>query len=282
MSLTLLERPPLETVTVRPLPRFIPPRLREPKWMLPVSLAISLAFHAAALYLLRFSVTYEVAPVARPVIVELPVGAEILQIVPVTDGTITPEAAAPARAVPAALPQPVPGTTSPITAPPGLAGAAGRTETEVPPISVRIRGRETDARLWASPPERALPPVPSNAELARGRLYARLGTWNDSMLIAAEAAAKATDWTGTDANGNKWGISPGKLHLGSLTLPLPISFGPPPGRRDEYAARDRTWRESEIQYGRSIVRDDFKSQVRAIRARMDAKRDSTRRSGGGR
>jgi hypothetical protein len=199
-----------------------------------------------------------------------------VQIVPVVDAGEA-EQPIPEREEPI-VPRttPIVSTPTPIPAQPNRAAEI----TNVPPIGERIRTRDIDPRLW-SEPERALPPVPTDAELARGRLYARLGAYNDSMLIAAEAAARATDWTATDANGDRWGVSPGKLHLGPITLPLPVSFSPPPGRRDEIAGRVRTWNETEYQVGRAVVRDDFTSQVRAIRARKDAERDSTRRARGG-
>ena len=65
----------------------------------------------------------------------------------------------------------------------------------------------------------------------RLRFLARLEVLNDSAAAAAEAAAEATDWTYTDEEGRRWGISPGKLHLGDLTLPLP-SFGTSSAQRE--------------------------------------------------
>lgn len=275
MSPTVLDRPPPKPATPPIIPPRIPRRPRDPEWILPVALAVSALLHLVILGALRFSVTFGVAPLSvRPV--TAPAGIEVVQIVPVEDAgeaeQVVPEQQEPLvpRAVPLIpTPLPVPARPDP-----------GAATVVVPPIADRIRTRDVDPRLW-SEPEKALPPVPTDAEIARGRLYARLGAWNDSTSMAAEAAARATDWTATDANGNKWGVSPGKLHLGSLTLPLPISFQAPPGRRDELAGRVRTWNETEFQVGRSIVRDDFKAQVRAIRERKDAERDSTRRARGG-
>lgn len=276
MSQTLLDRPPPKPATPRRDPPRIHRRPRDPQWILPVALGISALIHVVVFGVLRFSLTYDLAPpTIRPA--SAPAGTEIVQIVPVEDAGEA-ERPIPEREEPV-VPQQAPIVTTPIPVPERAEATASRT-TDVPPIADRIRTRDVDPRLWAEP-EKALPPIPSDAEIARGRLYARLGAWNDSVMIAAEAAANATDWTTTDANGDKWGVSPGKLHLGKLTLPLPISFQAPPGRRDEFAGRVRTWNEIEYQAGRSIVRDDFKAQVRAIRERKDAERDSTRRARGG-
>ena len=275
MSPTVLDRPPPKPATPRIDPPRIPRRPRDPAWILPVALAVSALLHLVILGALRFSVTFGVAPLSvRPV--TTPAGIEVVQIVPVEDAGEA-EQVIPERQEPV-IPQAVPLIPTPLPVP--ARPDAGAATVVVPPIADRIRTRDVDPRLWREP-EKALPPVPTDAEIARGRLYARLGAWNDSTSMAAEAAARATDWTTTDANGNKWGVSPGKLHLGSLTLPLPVSFQAPPGRRDELAGRVRTWNETEFQVGRSIVRDDFKAQVRAIRARKDAERDSTRRARGG-
>ncbi|CAN5822868.1 hypothetical protein BH23GEM6_BH23GEM6_26650 [soil metagenome] len=47
-----------------------------------------------------------------------------------------------------------------------------------------------------------------------------------------ERARRSTDRTRTDASGRRWGASPGKIHLGGVTLPAP-TLTPPPGQRDE-------------------------------------------------
>jgi hypothetical protein len=273
MSQTVLDRAPPKAATARPQPPPAPRRRRDPEWILPVALAVSAVLHMAILAGIRFSITFGVAPTSVQPAVTRPAGTEIVRIVPLPEG-VEAERALPEPEDPVVPPTMTFPAVIPLPAQPAAA------TVEVPPIADRIRPRDLDPRLWTEP-EPGLPPIPTNAEIARGRLYARLGVWNDSILMATEAAARATDWTATDANGDKWGVSPGKLHLGPVTLPLPISFSPPPGRRDEFAGRVRTWTETESQVGRAIVRDDFKSQVKAIRERRDAQRDSARRARGG-
>jgi hypothetical protein len=101
------------------------------------------------------------------------------------------------------------------------------------------------------------------------------------MAAEAARAAGALDWTVKDRNGGRWGVSPGAIHLGGITLPLPIQFSPPPGRRDEMVERSRRWSEGEAQRALFDVQASFEDRVRAVRERADAQRDSARRSGGG-
>jgi hypothetical protein len=66
------------------------------------------------------------------------------------------------------------------------------------------------------------------------------------------------------------------VHLGSITIPSPVQFAPPPGRREEYATRMRQWSEAQDQAARAQVRGSFDDRVKAIRERKDAERDSVR------
>jgi hypothetical protein len=144
----------------------------------------------------------------------------------------------------------------------------------------RLRPRGEDLRFWAPiDPEVT---APSDEEIMRLRLAARLELLNDSAAAAAAEAADALDWTYTDEDGKKWGISPGQLHLGGVTVPLP-SFGTSPGQSEW--ARDRLWAWDEIQRGEAagMMRQSWRDRDRAIRERMNAERkpDTTRTGGGG-
>lgn len=147
------------------------------------------------------------------------------------------------------------------------AGEGAATESTVD----RLRPRMGDPRLWqrVEPPP---PPEKTDIEIARARVYARIQELNDSLAIEADAARRATDWTFTDGDGGKWGISPGKIHLGDLTLPLPFGFSPPPGRREE--ARDRAIKGGEIkqQTDRQDARENLEQRATEIRQRKDAER----------
>lgn len=126
-----------------------------------------------------------------------------------------------------------------------------------------------------------LPPL-SDEERYRLQLAGRLEAWQDSVRTEMERAARATDWSYTDEEGNRWGVSPGRIHLGKFSLPLPFAFSTPPGLRDEIQRRG--WESSEIRRG-AIEGEIFETQqerIREIRARREAERRDTLPPGGGR
>jgi hypothetical protein len=134
----------------------------------------------------------------------------------------------------------------------------------------RLRPNLTDRRLWAPlPAEFRELTLEQREELA---LSGRLQAWYDSVAATAAAEAAWTDWTFTDGDGNKWGISDGQLHLGGLTLPLP-SFAAAPG-----AARERAWQWDEIsRQGAAVaVQQTVKERMEAIRERRDRERAAER------
>jgi hypothetical protein len=139
-----------------------------------------------------------------------------------------------------------------------------------------------DRRLWVGAPSLPLPPEKTMApeEAARAALAARIGALNDSMRLAEEAAARATDWTVKDANGGRWGVSPAGIHLGGITIPIPVQFSAPPGRRDAVNDAVRNWSEIQQQRGRAAASEDVKDRIKAVRERKAAERRDTTRSGG--
>ncbi len=161
-----------------------------------------------------------------------------------------------------------PGPDRPAEGPPGLTAAE------------RIRPKAGDLRFWAPvDPERI---ALSREELMRLQLIAELEIMNDSAALAAELARRATDWTYTDEEGKKWGVSPGKIHLGDLTLPLPFGFGMSAWQRER--GEDRMWAWDEIERGASTgeLLRSWKERDKAIRERMNAQRkpDTTGVGGG--
>ena len=133
-----------------------------------------------------------------------------------------------------------------------------------------LRVRSSDARLWRA----ALPEIfeLTEAERLQLELAGRLEAWNDSVAATIAAEMALTDWTTTDDQGNRWGVSPGKLHLGSLTLPLPFRFGGTTWQR-ERAAR-RAWEDADILNSLSsqAARASWEERARAIRERKDRQR----------
>ncbi|MCI0433285.1 MAG: hypothetical protein L0271_06520 [Gemmatimonadetes bacterium] len=257
----------------RPSPAAAParPRPRDPKWLFPAGLGIAALLHLIALLVIRFTLPGTSRPAAYPPrAIQLPAATEVIALVAVPDiDFVEPPPVLEERPDPTPLPE------VRIDAP---AATPATPSQPVPTIAERIRSTGTDPRLWTRPDE--FPPPVDAFDAMMNRVAGRIAAWNDSSAAAAMAAAKATDWTVTDKNGGRWGVSPGQLHLGSLTLPLPIGFAPPPGRRDETLARVRGWSEIEAQASRAAVRETFDDRVKAIRARNDARRDSTRKAGG--
>ncbi len=134
---------------------------------------------------------------------------------------------------------------------------------------MRVRG--SDARLWrpAMPEAFAL----TEAQRMQLQLEGRLEEWADSVALAIDAEYALTDWTRTDDQGRRWGISPGQIHLGGITIPLPFYFGGNSIQREQ-AAR-RAWEDSDILNGANaqIVRSSWRDRAEAIRRRRDRDRD---------
>lgn len=197
-------------------------------------------------------------------------------------GPARAEAAGPARDKERAGParwQPEPGERRPGQAEGGAPAAGGDRWTNLSPADW-LRPRIGDPRLWERP---APPPLaePSDIERARARIAQRLGEWNDSVAAGAAEAARATDWTVTDKNGGRWGVSPGKIHLGDLTLPLPFGFSAPPHQREAAAERARRDKEIADQGARSQADENLEERAKAIRERKDREREEKKKSGSG-
>lgn len=148
-----------------------------------------------------------------------------------------------------------------------------------------------DLRLWDSSKPPAEAPVHPDEALRRritieewnAVVHPRLSIeeWNDSVRLAEEAAAKAVDWTVKSDDGGHRGVTPQGIHLGSFTLPMPIQFATPPGRREGSGAAHRSWSEIQAQRAAMEIQEDIKDRIKAIRERKEAeRRDSTRQGGG--
>jgi hypothetical protein len=143
-----------------------------------------------------------------------------------------------------------------------------------PTAAERLRPNLVDARLWAEPP-------PEFYELTlqeREELLAsaRIVEWYDSVAAATAAEDRLTDWTFRDGNGGRWGVADGKIYLGDFAIPVPINFGTPVGKRDEWARR--TWEFEEInrQSQQFLIQQAWKERSAAIRLRRDRERAEAR------
>ncbi len=134
----------------------------------------------------------------------------------------------------------------------------------------RLRVRLVDPRLWVlDDPAFTELTLEEREELI---LAGRIEDWYDSVLAAQAAEAALTDWTYTGSDGKRWGISPGKIHLGDLTLPLPFEFGTAVGLRDEASRRTWQWEEITRQGQRAETQESWRDRAEAIRERRDQER----------
>lgn len=143
-----------------------------------------------------------------------------------------------------------------------------------PTAAERLRPRLEDPRLWAAL-DRALADLTLEQRLNL-ELQGRIAEWQDSLALAEEALRRGTDWTTTDGQGRRWGVSEGQLHLGDVTLPLPFAFGTPVGKRDEVNRRAWEWQEITRGAAGGEVRDSWKDRAQAIRERRDRERAQPR------
>jgi hypothetical protein len=283
MSATALERPRPIVAQRDPPPRPAeapPPRPRPGRRVVFIALAASALVHAVILFGLRFDAPSPTQ--AEPGIRVLDIPAvermQVFDVVAVQAEVPTPQVVVEPRVTAPVRPDLAPPPRS--VAPPAADAPAATATSDPLTVSERITPRIGDARLFERPAD-PLRPSLEPLETVRARVAARLEAYNDSMAGAAADAARALDWTVKDANGGRWGVSPGQLHLGSISLPLPFQFQVPPGQRDEYNERMRVFHETQQQASRVEVEKSFRDRVDEIRARRNAQRDSTRRGGGG-
>lgn len=137
-------------------------------------------------------------------------------------------------------------------------------------------------RLWAGSTNPLWRPVASQrskdaAHLIRvpGSLAENIHEFNDSV------AGSRVEWT-VGAGGGRWGVSTGQLRFGPLALDLCEGGSTRTacgiaGREGDDAERLRRYLDIEDQAARGQLLRFWQSRARLIRARMNAKRDSSRR-----
>ena len=136
-----------------------------------------------------------------------------------------------------------------------------------------LRVRSSDARLWRE----AMPELfeLTDAERMELQLAGRLEEWADSVFDAVAAEYALTDWTRTDDQGRRWGFSPGQIHLGDITLPMPFYFSGNSMQREQLARR--AWEDQDILSGANAqaLRSSWRERAEAIRRRRDRDREET-------
>jgi hypothetical protein len=133
-----------------------------------------------------------------------------------------------------------------------------------------LRVRSSDTRLWRE----ALPEAfeLTDAQRMELQLAGRIEEWADSVAQSLAAEYALTDWTRTDDQGRRWGVSPGQLHLGDITLPLPFYFRGNAWQREE--AIRTAWENQDILNGANAqaLRSSWTERAEAIRRRRDRDR----------
>ena len=170
---------------------------------------------------------------------------------------------------------------------PGLESTAPATRNAVRNILSRTWMHR---RLWLNDPdclmartrETDLTPAERAAEVS-ARLYAILEAYDDSMAAELARELERLDWT-IGEEGEEWGISPGKIHLGGITLPLPLYFGLDPAKARRREGSIAEWNAIQNQAARGLIDELFDERIRAIReqrAREEAERAARKDTTGG-
>lgn len=140
----------------------------------------------------------------------------------------------------------------------------------------RLRPRfGPDPGLWTFADPEALELTPD--ERAELRIRAAVRAVGDSLTAEEERRLESLDWTYTDDDGEKWGVSPGQIHLGDRTIPVPFAFTPAPGRQEDLSQLEQELWEFGPAQSLQEAREIIEERIEAIRERRNAERaDSTR------
>jgi len=255
------------------------------RWGIGISVVAHL-FLLALYPLVMDRLTHELPEPVRDEPVTIDRAMEVVMLLELDPEEAELEPDIPVVPVPEPDPEPEPDPVDPVVAPPPTPPVAPPPE---PPVVVTdpdaerrsvadlLRPRAGDPRLWA--PLTADYLDLTDQERAQLLLHGMLRNWNDSMAVAQALAGAATDWTYTDDEGRRWGLSPGRLHLGDYSIPLPVVFEPPPWVRNEWAQRQ--WIYDDIARGAMThqMRETWAERAQEIRRRMDEER--ARQRGGG-
>ena len=143
------------------------------------------------------------------------------------------------------------------------------------PAAERLRVRQLDPRFLTVNPEGQYRGAP---EVLALDLDIALAAVRDSLDAAQGRAEDALDWTWTDADGKRWGVSPGKIHLGDITLPLPgwQQMGSSPWNREAEMERARRDAEIDRQAVTGLIMQTWEERFRAMRQLRDRARAEQR------
>jgi type IV secretory pathway VirB10-like protein len=257
-------------------------------------IAVSVAVHLVLLFVLSGQLqlprmTYRESP-------PTPVTMEGLELVRVE----TPEAQpAPARPQQPAERQPEPeepdeeeteepqeGQPTPV---PSEEDAEGETEERLTNAE-RLSPKEGDSRVWRDFWDEDLRGrYLGGSARADSAIRAILGKYLDSLRLSEEAYRSARDWTVGEGE-ERWGVSPEGIHLGDITIPVPVGqlFQPTGPRRRELERELRELREIQRQERLGDVQETREERIEEMRERSrreagegESEADSTDTGGGG-
>lgn len=239
-------------------------RRRRGRRALAVGLALSAMAHLLGVVIYSFSTAPLTSPVrpVPPLPLPSPGGIEVVRIVEV-DGSPPGDPSDPAEIESPQDPEVVPEV-------PTLEADFLRFPERYRSAAERLRAGPVSARLWRALDSEPIEPTPEEAlEL---RLLAAIEEMNDSAAAQAERERAVLDWTHTDEDGGKWGVTPGRLHLGDISIPLPFGFGPPPDYSGDRA--EMSFRLSDIDRaaGSLAARQSWKERAEVMRRRREARR----------
>jgi hypothetical protein len=240
------------------------------------SLALSVVVHLLLLLLSPLFVQTENPPVgSAAVVTESPrsFGLEMIDVIPSENAPEVPNLVDPILAVDRPTVQ---GPTEPSE--PGQPGptppAAGATEP-APSGSDILRPGYRDSRLYVQPNTFTID-TRTDQERYEEHLRARIDAVNDSMGIASARNRTTSDWTTTDADGNRWGLSPEGLHLGGITIPRMVLPLPAPtgdnASREAAAERERQRQEIQRQEAERQRRETQQERIDATREEQNRQR----------
>lgn len=248
-------------------PRRAPARDREGRRALGIGLIVSVVLHGV-LFLFFGDAALEPPGEAPPAPAEAPAsGMRVVQVTPAPPEAGTAEPTPAQEPAPTRL-APEPARSRPATVEPPGERTPG---APVPRGAARITPGPRDPRIWSAVPDAMDVLALTPEDIRRIELLARLSALGDSAATAELEALARFDWTVKDENGGKWGISPGKIHLGDITLPLPFGFG---GRTfgTGYEGTVEEWQAIQDQARRIGIEEDIQERIRAIRERKERER----------
>lgn len=254
-----------------------------------VGLGVSLAVHLVLIFWISAGLyipPFEYRPRARPAPLP-PEGLEVVITEPPPTQAPAPEATRPLPEEPPPEEEPSEEETEEEAGTPVPAEAGDEEERMTNAERLQPREGEADARLWRRFwDEDVRGRYLGGSARADSAIRAILGKYLDSLQLTEEEYRKARDWTFGDGD-ERWGISPEGIHLGNITIPIPVGeFLSPTGpKRRELERELRELREIQRQEAlgdAEKVREERIEEMRrrAREEREEAEADSTGGGGG--